>query len=117
MDLRAKGAAIIAGLALVLTPALADGADGVSKAEAKKIAKAECNQFKDNFVRHSDFGQCVAAGVKAVKSGTNPAKTCAGLSKKKAEGQKKSDYSACVKAAAHAKKEAKDNTDDPEDPA
>ena len=108
MSFKGKAAAIATGVALALAPALASAADGTSKAEAKKIAKAECEQFKDNFVEHSDFGKCVSAAVKTVKSGTNPAKSCAGLSKKKAEGQKKSDYSACVKAAAQAKKAADD---------
>ena len=113
MSFRRQAAAVATGVALALVPALASAADGTSKAEAKKIAKAECEQFKDNFVEHSDFGQCVAAGVKAVKSGTNPAKSCAGLSKKKADGQKKSDYAACVKAAAQAKKAAGDGEEDP----
>lgn len=112
MSFKGKAAAIAVGVSLALVPALASAADGTSKAEAKKIAKAECAQFKDNFVEHSDFGQCVSAAVKAVRSGTNPAKSCAGLSKKKAEGQKKSDYSACVKAAAHAKKTAEGGEED-----
>lgn len=87
------------------------GADnGLSREEARALGRKECQEFKTNFSDNkSQFGKCVAAVAKSLRqAGVSAREACgdSGLSKKPAEGEKRSDFSACVVAARHANEEA-----------
>jgi|SRR5215212_11351229 len=106
--------------ALSATPALAfDGtdnpgaehkADGLSRAEARAIGRDECSEFKTNFGENKQqFGECVAAVAKSLRQeGVSAREACRAtdLSRKPAEGEHRSDFSACVLAAKEANEEA-----------
>ena len=70
------------------------------KGESKKHVKGE---------KGTAFSRCVNAMAKA-SNGTNPARSCKGLSKKrvKGDGLKGTEYSRCVKAAAQAQNDAEE---------
>jgi len=78
------------------------GSDNTSREEARAIGRDECGEFKQNFGENrQQFGECVAAVAKVVRTDTTPRQACraADLSKKPAEGERRSDFSACVAAA------------------
>lgn len=78
------------------------GSDNVTREEARAIGRDECGEFKQNFGENrQQFGECVSAVAKVVRTETTPRQACraADLSKKPAEGEKRSDFSACVAAA------------------
>ena len=81
----------------------------VPPSQAKALGKTQCQKFKTDFKDNkSAFGKCISAIAKGLES-SSPTKatfksTCskAGLSHKKAKGQKRSPYGACVAAGARA---------------
>jgi len=76
-----------------------------TREEARAIGRDECGEFKQNFGdNRQQFGECVTAVAKVVRTDTTPRQACraADLSKKPAEGEKRSDFSACVAAAREA---------------
>src|SRR5919204_1201891 len=81
----------------------------VPPSQARALGKTQCQKFKTNFAQNkSAFGKCISAIAKGLES-SSPTKatfksTCskAGLSHKKAKGQKHSPYGACVAAGAQA---------------
>ena len=78
------------------------GSDNTSRAEAWAIGRDECGEFKQNFGdNRQQFGECVSAVAKTLRTDKTPRQACraADLSKKPAEGEKRSDFSACVAAA------------------
>jgi hypothetical protein len=87
------------------------GADnGLSREEARAIGREECGDFKMNFADNKNqFGKCVSAIAKSLRQeGVSAREACraSGLSKKPAEGENRSDFSACVLAAKEANEEA-----------
>ena len=111
-------------VALSATPAFAlDGTDnpgadnrdagadnGLTREEARALGRKECQEFKANFGDNKNqFGECVAAVAKSLRqAGVSAREACAAadLSRKPAEGEKRSDFSACVLAAREANEEA-----------
>jgi hypothetical protein len=81
----------------------------VPPSQAKALGKTQCQKFKTDFKNNkSAFGKCISAVAKGLQS-SSPTKatfksTCdkAGLSHKRAKGQKHSPYGACVAAGARA---------------
>ena len=84
--------------------------NGLSREEARAIGREECGEFKTNFSENKQqFGQCVAAVAKSLRqAGVSAREACraADLSHKPAEGEHRSDFSACVLAAKEANEEA-----------
>jgi hypothetical protein len=81
----------------------------VPPSQARALGRTECQKLKSNFADNkSAFGKCIAAVAKGLQSDTPTKATfqaaCkkAGLSHKKAKGQKRSPYAACVVAGARA---------------
>jgi hypothetical protein len=83
----------------------------VPPSQAKALGKTQCQKLKTAFADNkSAFGKCISAIAKGLES-SSPTKatfekTCrqAGLSHKKAKGQKHSPWGACVLAGAKALK-------------
>lgn len=113
MRITTKVSAVVAAVALLGAPAALAGPNdnpGTSKANARAIAKQQCQEYKQDFRnQRAAFGKCVKAAAKSARNGTNPARSCQGFSKKRAEDQERSDFANCVKAAAQAKKQANDD--------
>ncbi len=130
MRLGTRTATVAAALSLMAAPAFAfDGADNpgtghvpegtpphsgsdnpgtshVTRHEARAIGRDECAEFKTNFAENtSQFGRCIAAVAMALRHDISPNQSCEGLNRKPAEGEHRSDFSACVEAAAHALKD------------
>jgi hypothetical protein len=86
------------------TPNKADN-HGLGREEARALGRKECQEFKTNFSENkSQFGKCIAAVAKSLRDengNVSARKACraSGLSHKHAKGEKRSDFSACVKAA------------------
>jgi hypothetical protein len=125
---------VVAVLAVTAVPAFAvDGTDnpgttvregapysgddnpGLTRAEGRALGREECQQFKTNFDENrSAFGKCIAAVAKSLQDDNVSArKSCAatGLSRKRLEGQRRSNFSACVLAATRAAKAAREATE------
>ena len=86
-------------------PELGPGSDVPTREEARAIGREECGEFKQNFGENrKQFGECVSAVAKVLRTDKTPRQACraADLSKKPAEGEKRSDFSACVAAAREA---------------
>ena len=94
------------------TPTATDnpGSDNVpSRQEARALGREECQEFKRNFAdNRQQFGKCIAAGARVVRTNTTPREACGdqNLSRKPQGDERRSDYSACVIAAARAQREA-----------
>ena len=112
MRLSTKAATVAMTAALLFVPSSASaqgtapqanpGSDNYSRAEARGIGRDECGDFKRNFSENrKQFGECVRAVAKTLRTDRTPRQACraADLSKKPAEGEKRSDFSACVAAA------------------
>jgi hypothetical protein len=115
---------VLLALCAMATPAFAfDGTDnpgadnkqagadnGLSREEARAIGRDECSEFKTNFGENkSQFGKCVAAVAKSLRQeGVSAREAChdSGLSRKPADNETRSDFSACVRAAKDANEEA-----------
>ena len=95
---------------LVAISATAIPAFAVPGEEARALGRQECQEFKLNFGDNkSQFGKCVAAVAKSLRQqGVSAREACgqSGLSRKPAEGEKRSDFSACVLAAKEANQQA-----------
>jgi hypothetical protein len=84
--------------------------NGLGREEARAIGREECGDFKQNFKENrQQFGQCVSAVAKSLRqAGVSAREACRAtdLSHKPAEGEHRSDFSACVLAAREANEEA-----------
>jgi hypothetical protein len=81
--------------------------------QARAAAAQQCRQFEANFGDSpQQFGKCVAAGTRARRSRITPHQACSGLglSRKREPGQRRSDFNACVVAAAHGTREGEEKT-------
>ena len=90
--------------------------DGVTLAEARGLGRTECAEFKRNFAdNRSQFGKCISAAARVVRTHKRPGRTCneAGLSHRKQGDERRSDFSACVIAAAHAEEQAEEPVEEP----
>src|SRR3712207_1713072 len=79
--------------------------------QAQAAARAACQAFKANFADNREqFGRCVAAGVRVRRTRITPHQACGdlGLSRKRQPGQRRSDFNACVVAAAHGTREGEE---------
>lgn len=114
-----KLAVMTAALALCAVPAFASppvDENGLTRAEARELARGECAEFKRNFAdNRSQFGKCISAGAQVVRTRKRPGRTCneAGLSHRKQGDERRSDFSACVIAAAQADKQAEEPISEP----
>jgi hypothetical protein len=101
LSLAALPASAVAGPPAAGTPSAAD-----SPREARALARAACAEFKVNFESRQQFGKCVAAATRVARTKVSPGRSCReqGLSRKRQAGQARSDFNACVQAAAHAKR-------------
>lgn len=103
--------------ALTAVPAVAfDGTDNpgtehkeagqLNREDARAIGRDECSEFKLNFKDNKQqFGQCVSAVAKSLRqAGVSAREACRAtdLAHKPAEGEHRSDFSACVLAAKEA---------------
>jgi hypothetical protein len=80
------------------------GADGA--AGTRSLAREHCQEFKQNFGDNkSQFGRCIANLAMALHGSAAPARACSDMSRKPDENERRSDFSACVAAAAQALKE------------
>ena len=80
-----------------------------TREEARAHGREECQEFKRNFAdNRQQFGKCVSAGARVVRTAVTPREACgdAGLSRKPQGDERRSDFSACVIAAAKAQREA-----------
>jgi hypothetical protein len=74
--------------------------------EARALGREQCGEFKKNFRQNkSQFGRCIADVAKALRAEVAPGRACKGMNRRRQEGQSRSDFSACVKAAARALRE------------
>lgn len=83
-----------------------------TRAEARAIGREQCAGFKSNFkTNRSAFGRCVAAVASALRSDDTPAQACEAkrLSRTRRDGQARSDFRACVRAARNAEEEQSQN--------
>lgn len=79
------------------------GGSRAAAAEARALGREECQEFKTNFGdNRSQFGKCIAAVARTVRSSTAPGRACAGMNRKPEEGERRSDFRVCVVAAARA---------------
>ena len=97
--------------------AVQDGSDdGVTVTEARGLGRTACAEFKRNFAdNRSQFGKCISAAARVVRTHKRPGRTCneAGLSHRKTGDERRSDFSACVIAAAHAEEQAEEPVEEP----
>ena len=83
---------------------------GLGREEARALGREECQEFKANFKENrSAFGKCVAAVAKTLRDENESARSAcdaANLSHERRDGQKRSDFKACVLASKRAQEEA-----------
>jgi len=78
----------------------------LSAGEARALGREECQEWKMNFGDNkSQFGKCIADLAKALHGSAAPGRACADMSRKPDENEHRSDFSACVAAAAQALRE------------
>jgi hypothetical protein len=76
--------------------------------EARALGREECQEWKMNFGDNkSQFGRCIADVAKALHGAAAPRAACSNMSRKPDENEHRSDFSACVSAAAQALREEK----------
>ena len=124
-----KSAVLVAALCLVALPSLASavgppegtptatdnpGSDNVpTREEARALGRKECQEFKANFADNREqFGKCISAGARVVRTAVTPRQACGdvGLSRTPQGNERRSDFAACVIAAAKAQREANEST-------
>jgi hypothetical protein len=77
-----------------------------SAATTRSLAREQCQEFKQNFRDNkSQFGRCIADLAKALHGSAAPGRACSDMSRKPDENEHRSDFSACVAAAAQALKQ------------
>jgi hypothetical protein len=77
-----------------------------SAASARSLAREQCQEFKQNFRDNkSQFGKCIADLAMALHGSAAPGRACSDMSRKPDENEHRSDFSACVAAAAQALKQ------------
>jgi hypothetical protein len=120
-----KSAVLFALLCLAAVPAVASavgppegtptatdnpGSDNVpTREEARALGRTECQEFKRNFAdNRQQFGKCISAGARVIRTAVTPREACGdvGLSRRPQGDENRSDFSACVIAAARAQREA-----------
>ncbi len=78
----------------------------LSAGEARAVGREACQEWKTNFGDNkSQFGKCIADVAKALHGSAAPGRACADMSRKPDENERRSDFSACVAAAAQALRE------------
>lgn len=78
-----------------------------TNSQARALGVKECQQYKTNFKSNrSAFGRCISAVAMSLRSDKTPAQACKDkrLSRTRHDGQARSDFKACVLAAAKAQK-------------
>jgi hypothetical protein len=79
------------------------GSSHMPPAHARALGRVECQEWKRNFAENkSQFGRCIADVAKTLLTGISPRQTCANLSRTRQQSERRSDFSACVAAAAQA---------------
>jgi hypothetical protein len=74
--------------------------------EARALGREECQEWKSNFRDNkSQFGRCIADVARALHGSAAPGQACSNMSRKPDENEHRSDFSACVSAAAQALRE------------
>jgi hypothetical protein len=87
-------------------PAGVASTNSLSAGEARGLGREECQEWKKNFGDNkSQFGKCIADLAKALHGSAAPGRACADMSRKPDENEHRSDFSACVAAAAQALRE------------
>ena len=85
--------------------------------QARAIGRRQCQEFKANFAdNRQQFGKCVSAGVRVLRTSAlrsrrvTPHQACGdlGLSRKREPGEARSDFNACVVAAARGAREGEE---------
>lgn len=75
--------------------------------EARALGREQCQEWKANFGdNRSQFGRCISDVAKALHGAAAPREACSNMSRKPDENEHRSDFSACVVAAARALKES-----------
>jgi len=75
----------------------------LSAGKARTLGREECQDWKTNFRDNkSQFGRCIANVAKALHGAASPREACSNMSRKPDENEHRSDFSACVAAAARA---------------
>ena len=78
----------------------------LSAGEARAVGRESCQEWKTNFGDNkSQFGRCIADVAKALHGSAAPGRACADMNRKPDENEHRSDFSACVAAAAQALRE------------
>jgi hypothetical protein len=84
--------------------------NGLGREEARAIGRDACTLQKTNFkVNKSQFGKCVSVVARSLReAGVSAREACrdSGFSRKPADNETRSDFSACVRAAKDANEEA-----------
>jgi hypothetical protein len=92
-----------------------DDNPGVTREEARALGREECQPFKANFAENkSAFGKCIAAAAQAIRNeNISPRQACGArnLSRELRDGQKRSNFKACVLAVREARQRAQHDTD------
>jgi hypothetical protein len=112
VNIKAKMAAVIAGVALAATPAaaLASHPSGSTSSKARqygKLCQAESKQHVKG-MKGTPFSQCVTAMAKLANgSKKKPSAACKAETKKHVKGTKGTPFSQCIAAGAKLLKEEK----------
>ena len=80
-------------------------------AQDRAAARAQCLRFRENFAGNPDqLSRCAEAGLRVRRSRITPHQACGdlNLSHKRQPGEKRSDFNACVVAAAHGAREGEE---------
>jgi hypothetical protein len=84
-------------------------AQTLTTGQAHALGREQCQEWKTNFRdNRSQFGRCIADVAKALHGQASPREACANMSRKPDENEHRSDFSACVVAAAQALRESND---------
>ena len=79
--------------------------------QARASARKQCLEFSANFAANpQQLDRCVTAGVRVRRSRVTPHEACSGLglSRKREAGERRSDFNACVVAAARGAREGEE---------
>lgn len=78
----------------------------LTSGQARALGREGCQEWKTNFRDDkSQFGKCIADLARALHGSTAPGRACANMNRRPEEGEHRSDFSACVAAAARALRE------------
>jgi hypothetical protein len=71
---------------------------------ARALGRIECQEFKRVFDAppRNEFGKCIADLAKMIRLDLSPRQACSNMSRKRQEGESRSNFSACVLAGTRA---------------